>query len=35
MINHFLPSFFFFFLSLTSFTQESAETEEHFREIYG
>ena len=34
MINHFLPSFFFF-LSLTSFTQESAETEEHFREIYG
>ena len=31
MINHMLPSLF---LSLTSFTHESAETKERFREIY-
>ena len=31
MINHMLPSFF---LSMSLFTHESAETEEHFREIH-
>ena len=31
MINHMLPSLFF---ELSLFTHESAETEEHFREIH-
>ena len=31
MINHMLPSLIF---GLSSFTHESAETEEHFREIH-